>query len=431
MVDIVIRRTEALSGEVSAPPSKAYTHRMLIAALLSNGVSKIANYLVSEDTSATLRAIKALGAKVKQQQNLLEIEGAKPLKTPEKPINCGESGATLRFMIPVAAIASKPVTFVMGQSLSRRPIKPLLQSLKQLGVKTNYSEEKPSTVTVQGGGIEGGKTVLRGDISSQFISGLLFACPMARKDTEIIATTPMESKSYIQMTEEVLCKHNIKVSILEDFRQLLIPCNQSYTPCSHVVPGDFSSAAYLLAAAAITSSKIKVANLDFNTKQGDKAILNILKQAGLKVSVGEGFVEVEGKLQGAIEVDAKDMPDLVPACAAIACYAKGVSKIYNAKRLRYKESDRLTSIYTELKKMGANITVGEDSLTIRGSCAMHGAVIDSHNDHRIAMACAAAALGAEGETKILNAECVGKSYPKFFKDLRLLGANIVGGKLHR
>jgi len=431
MVYIVIRRTEALSGEVSAPPSKAYTHRMLIAALLSNGVSKIANYLVSDDTSATLRAIKALGAKVKQQQNFLEIEGAKTLKTPEKPINCGESGATLRFMIPVAAIASKPVTFVMGQSLSRRPIKPLLQSLKQLGVKTHYSEEKPSTVTVQGGGIEGGKTVLRGDISSQFISGLLFACPMARKDTEIIATTPMESKSYIQMTEEVLCKHNIKVSILGDFRQLLIPCNQSYTPCSHVVPGDFSSAAYLLAAAAITSSRIKVTNLDQNTKQGDKAILDILKQAGLKVSVGEGFVEVEGKLQKAIEVDAKDVPDLVPACTVIACYTKGVSKIYNAKRLRYKESDRLASIYTELKKMGADITVGEDSLTIRGPCAMHGAVIDPHNDHRIAMACAAAALGAEGETKILNAECVGKSYPKFFKDLHLLGANIVGGKLHR
>jgi len=431
MVDIVIRRTEALSGEVNASPSKAYTHRMLIAALLSNGVTKIANYLISDDTSATLRAIKALGAKVKQQQNLLEIEGAKPLKTPEKPINCGESGATLRFMIPVAALAFGSVTFVMGPSLSRRPVTPLLHSLEQLGVKTHQREENPSTVTVQGRGIEGGKTVLRGDVSSQFISGLLFACPMARRDTEIIVTTPMESKSYIQMTEEVLCKHNIEVSISEDFRRLQIPCNQTYSPCNHVVPGDFSSAAYLLAAAAITSSKIKVANLDFNTKQGDKAILHILKQTGLKVSVGEGFVEIKGKLQKAIEVDAKDVPDLVPACAAIACYTKGVSKIYNAKRLRYKESDRLASICTELKKMGANIAMGEDSLTIRGPCAMHGAVIDPHNDHRIAMACAAAALGAEGETKILNAECVGKSYPKFFKDLRLLGANIVGGKLHR
>lgn len=431
MVAIVIRHTEALTGEVIAPPSKAYTHRMLIAALLSEGVSKIANYLISDDTSATLHAIKAFGAKVNKQGNLLEIEGTKALRTPEKPINCSESGATLRFMIPVAALASNPVTFVMGQSLSRRPLKPLLQSLKQLGVNAHYNEEKPSIVTVQGGGIEGGKTVLRGDISSQFISGLLFACPMARRDAQIIVTTPMESKNYVQMTEEILCKHSIKVSISGDFRHLLVPSNQTYTPCSHLVPGDFSSVTYLLAAAAITSSKIRITNLDYNTKQGDKAILHILKLAGLKVSVSEGFVEVEGKLQNAIEVDAKDVPDLVPACTAIACYTKGLSKIYNAKRLKYKESDRLASIYAELKKMGADIFMGEDSLTIKGPCQMHGAVIDSHNDHRIAMACAAAALGAEGETKILNAECVGKSYPKFFKDLHLLGANIVGGKLDR
>ncbi|MEM3055199.1 MAG: 3-phosphoshikimate 1-carboxyvinyltransferase [Candidatus Bathyarchaeia archaeon] len=431
MVAIIIRRTKALSGEVKAPPSKAYTHRMLIAALLSNGVSKIANYLVSDDTSATLRAVKALGAKVKQQGSLLEIEGAKALRTPRKPINCGESGATLRFMVPVAALASKPVTFVMGQSLSRRPVKPLLQSLKQLGVNTHYSEEEPSIVTVQGGGIEGGKTVLRGDISSQFISGLLFACPMARRDTEIIVTTPMESKSYVQMTEEILHKHKVKVFMSEDFRRLKVPCNQRYSPCDHVVPGDFSSAAYLLAAAAITSSKIRVKNLDYGTRQGDKAILGILKQAGLEVSIGEGFVEVKGVLSNAIEVDAKDVPDLVPACAAIACYAKGVSKIYNAKRLRYKESDRLAAVYTELKKMGADIVIGEDSLVIKAPCVMHGAVIDPHDDHRIAMACAAAALGADGETKILNAECVGKSYPTFFRHLQWLGANVVGGKLYR
>ncbi|MGB9853290.1 MAG: 3-phosphoshikimate 1-carboxyvinyltransferase [Candidatus Bathyarchaeales archaeon] len=431
MVEVVIRQTEVLSGEVKAPPSKAYTHRILIAALLSDGVSKIANYLVSDDTSATLRAVKALGARVKQQGTLLEIEGVKTLKTPRKPINCGESGATLRFMIPVAALASKPVTFLMGQSLSKRPVKPLLQCLKQLGVETHHSEEKPSRVTVKGGGIEGGKTVLRGDISSQFISGLLFVCPMARKDTEITVTTPLESKSYVQMTEETLCKHGVKVSISEDFRRIMVPPDQTYIPCSHTVPGDFSSAAYLLAAAAITSSKIRVANLDYNTRQGDKAILDILNLAGLKVRVGEGFVEVEGKLQNAIEVDAKDLPDLVPACAAIACYTKGISRIYNAKRLKYKESDRLASIYAELKKMGADISIGEDSLKIKGPCQMHGAIIDPHDDHRIAMACAAAALGAEGETKILNAECVGKSYPKFFEDLQLLGANIVGVKLHR
>ncbi|MEM3356543.1 MAG: 3-phosphoshikimate 1-carboxyvinyltransferase [Candidatus Bathyarchaeia archaeon] len=430
MVDIIVRQTEALRGSISAPPSKAYTHRMLIASLLSDGISKINNYLVSDDTSATLQAIKALGAKVKQQESFLEVEGVSSLKTPDKPINCRESGATLRFMIPVAALASGPTTFVMGSSLKRRPVTPLLCSLKQLGVETQYTEGE-ATVTVQGGGIEGGKTVLMGDISSQFISGLLFACPMARKDTEIIVTTPIESKSYVYMTKEILDAHKVRVVISEDFRRLQIACNQNYVPCNHVVPGDFSSAAYLFAAAAITSSKIKITNLDCNTKQGDKEILNILRRTGLKIRVGEGFVEVEGAIQDPIEIDAKDVPDLVPACAAIACYAKGTSKIYNAKRLRYKESDRLASVYTELKKMGANIVMGDDNLTIKGPCTMHGAVIDPYNDHRIAMACAAAALNAIGETKILNAECVGKSYPRFFEDLRLLGANVVDGKLDR
>ncbi|MEM2546741.1 MAG: 3-phosphoshikimate 1-carboxyvinyltransferase, partial [Candidatus Bathyarchaeia archaeon] len=197
------------------------------------------------------------------------------------------------------------------------------------------------------------------------------------------------------------------------------------------VPGDFSSAAYLLAAAAITSSKITVKNLDYKSKQDDKAIVEVLEQAGFKVRIKVESIEVEGVLSKPITVDARDVPDLVPACTAIACYTNGVSKIYNAKRLRYKESDRLEAIYTELKKMGADIIMDENTLTIKGSRPMHGAIIDPHNDHRIAMACAAAALGAIGETKILNAECVGKSYPTFFRHLKLLGAKIIGGEFDR
>ncbi|MCS7114676.1 MAG: 3-phosphoshikimate 1-carboxyvinyltransferase [Nitrososphaerota archaeon] len=430
MTEVVIKGMQTLSGNVAAPPSKAYTHRILIAALLSNGVSRIENYLVSDDTTATLNAIKAFGAEIKYGENFLLIEGSERLKTPERPVNCGESGATLRFMIPVAALAPGDTTFIMGHSLSKRPLTPLLQSLEQLGVKTHYQTGE-LFVKVQGGGINGGRATLRGDISSQFISGLLFACPMARENTEIVLTTPMESKGYVQMTEEILSKHNVKVSISEDFRRLEVPCHQNYSPCDHVVPGDFSSAAYILAAAAITSSKITVGNLDYKTRQEDKAILNILKKAGLHVRIGEGFVEVEGTLSSPISVDARDVPDLVPACAAIACYVNGISKIYNAKRLRYKESDRLEVIYMELKKMGADIIMSEDSLTIKGPCLMHGAIIDPHNDHRIAMACAAAALGASGETRILNAECVGKSYPTFFRHLKLLGANIIGGEFDR
>lgn len=423
MTDVIIKPTSMFKGEIAAPSSKSYTHRMLVASLLSDGKTIIEKPLVSDDTLATLEAVKALGAKVKQNDVFWEIDGQRRPKAPESLVDCRESGTTLRFMIPVAALAHGNTTFLMGQSLSRRPIAPLLRSLKQLGVKTQY---KPPLIMVYGKGIEGGKTTLRGDISSQFVSGLLFACPLAKSSTEITLTEPVESKSYIEMTAEVLSKHAIKVRLSEDNSYIHIQGGQNYQPFTHKVPGDFSSAAYILAAAAITSSKVRIYNLDCASKQGDKAILEILKRSGVSVSIGEDFVEVEGSLSKSMDIDACDIPDLVPACTAIACYTTGTSIIRNAERLRYKESNRLKAIYTEFRKMGADIDVKGDGLLIRGPCRLHGAVINPHGDHRIAMACTAAALGAEGDTAIINAECVRKSYPKFFEDLHMLGANIVG-----
>jgi len=433
MTDVTIRKAKMLKGEVCAPSSKAYTQRMLVAAALSHGTSKVSDPLVSDDTEATLRAVTALGAKVKVAEDCWTVE-ARPLKGAQTLIDCGESGATLRFMLPVAALAAEPAVFVFGKSLEQRPIEPLLQSLKQLGVET-YSRHLggKASIYVRGGGISGGKISMRGDVSSQFISGLMFACPMAKADTEITLTAPLESKDYVEMTKTVLAEHGIKLLISEAFDRLYIPSNQKYAPCNHQVPGDFSSAAFLLAAAAITRSDVSVKNLDYETVQGDKAILEILKQMGVKCRVRPDRVEVEGKsgVLEAVDVDARDIPDLVPVCAALACYAEGTSKIHHAHRLRYKESDRLMSLYLELKKMGADIAIGEGSLTVEGPCALHGAVIDSHNDHRIAMACAVAALGASGETLIKNAECVRKSYPQFFSDLRALGVDVVGGEFDR
>jgi len=426
MTNVIVKPLKALKGIVEAPPSKSYTHRILVAALLSNGKTVIDKPLVSDDTLATLEAIKALGAHVEQKDSFWEVDGQPLLKTPEKPINCRESGTTLRFMIPVASLAQGKTTFVMGPSLSKRPITPLLQSLGDLGVKTQYNS---SSVVVYGGGIKGGETVLRGDISSQFISGLLFACPRAKKDTQISLTKPVESKGYIDMTMEVLCKHSVKVEISKDYSSIRIPSGQNYKPFKHKVPGDFSSAAYLLAAAAITSSRIRIYNLDYTSEQGDRAILEILRRTGVNVHVGENYVEVHGAINNPVNIDAGDIPDLVPACTAIACYAMGRSEIRNAGRLRYKESDRLLALYTEFKKMGADITVEGNDLIIMGPCKLHGAVIDPHNDHRIAMACTVAALGAKGDSTIMNAECVSKSYPNFFRDLSLLGVNIIDGKL--
>ncbi len=434
MTDVIIRKAERLKGEVFAPPSKAYTQRMLIAAALSHGTSKISSPLVSDDTEATLRVVTSLGAKVKAAKDCWTVEGTQPLKVAQMPIDCGESGATLRFMIPVAALAPEPSIFVLGKSLERRPIEPLLQGLKQLGVGaySRYFGGK-ATIYVRGGGISGGKTSLRGDVSSQFVSGLMFACPMAEVDTEITLTTPLESKGYVRMTKAVIAEHGIKVLISEEFESIYIPCNQTYEPCDHLVPGDFSSAAFLLAAAAVTNSEVSVKNLDYETVQGDKVIMRILRRMGVKGRVGPDRVEVEGRgvLLEALDVDARNIPDLVPVCTVLACYAKGTSKIHDAYRLRYKESDRLLSLYLELKRMGAQIAMDESSLTVKGPCELHGAVIDPHNDHRIAMACAVAALGASGETRIQDAECVRKSYPKFFSDLRALGVDVVGREFNR
>ena len=434
MVDVTIKKTDRLSGEVCAPPSKSYTQRMLVAAALSTGPSKISDPLLSEDTEATLRAITALGATVATAESCWTVTGANPLTNAKEPIDCGESGATIRFLIPIAALAPDPSILVFRGSLKRRPIEPLLQSLEDLGAKARLQKfGGKDAVLVGGGGILGGQASIPGDISSQFISGLMFACPMAKVDTEIILTTPLESVDYVKMTQDVLEQHGIRFDVEGKFERMYIKANQMYKPHDSKVPGDFSSAAFLLAAATITNSQVKINNLDYDSVQGDKAILGILKQMGASGNVCENSVEIKGtgNALDALNVNAKNIPDLVPVCATLACYANGTSKITGAERLRLKESDRLSSLYAELKKMGAQIVMDPRSLTIKGPCNLHGTVIDPHNDHRIAMACAVAALGAQGETTVQKAECVRKSYPQFFTHLKQIGAEIVDGKFDR
>ncbi len=434
MTDVTIQKTESLKGEVCASPSKSYTQRMLVSAALSNGISKVSNPLIAEDTQATLKAITAMGAQVVMAEECWTVTGANPLSNAKQPIDCGESGATLRFMIPVAALASDPSILVFNGSFERRPVEPLLQSLERLGAKAQTRKVGgKDAVFVVGGGILGGETSIAGDISSQFLSGLMFACPLAKVETEITLTTPLESSDYVRMTLDVLSKHEIRTEIHDNFSRIRIPPNQSYKPCDCRVPGDFSSAAFLLAAAAITNSKVQLNNLEFKSLQGDKEILSILKKMGLEGKVCTNSIEIDGTggLLKPIDVDAKNIPDLVPVCAALACFAEGTSKITGAQRLRLKESDRLKSLYLELGKMGAKIKANESGLIIEGPCKLHGAVIDPHNDHRVAMACSIAAIGAEGKTTVRNAECVRKSYPQFFTHLKQIGAEIVGGQFDR
>jgi 3-phosphoshikimate 1-carboxyvinyltransferase len=429
-MDVIVKKTGSLSGAVAAPASKSYTQRMVIASALSEGTSHISNPLYSDDTEAAVRAVTALGAEFKAENGIWTIKGTKT-RAATKPIDCGESGATLRFMIPVAALADGPSALLFRGSIERRPVEPLLECLNDLGADTHVGKEGDlDAVYVEGGGIVGGKCSIPGDVSSQFISGLMFACPLAEADTEIALISALESADYVKMTEAVLSRHGVEVAV-ED-KRIIIPGNQTYKAADEKVPGDFSSAAFLLAAAAITSSKVTISNLYYEAVQGDKAIVRILKEMGVEGKVCPDSIEIEGtgKPLKPFKVDVKNIPDLVPAIAVLACYADGTSYITGARRLRLKESDRLLTVKEELGKMGADIQITEDSMTIKGT-RLHGAIVDPHNDHRIAMAAAVAALGAEGETVIEHAECIRKSYPQFYLHIEQLGAEVVGGKLDR
>jgi len=426
MIDSTISQTLGLKGTVRAPSSKAHTHRALVAGLLSAGVTRIMNPLASNDTLTTLEAIKALGAKARLERDTWVIEGVAEVQPSSKPIDCAESGATLRFLVPVAALANGVSAFVVGPSLERRPLQPLLESMAQLGAETKPRRNGAgSIILVRGGGIRGGETRIRGDVSSQFISGLLFAAPKAQEDVEIRLASPLESRGYVEITLEILSKHGVEVKRSADFDEFHVPSHQKFRPCNHEVPGDFSSAAFLLAAAAVTSSKVRVENLSSPTIQADGEILATLATMGSTVRGEACHVEIEGNVEHSIDVDCSNVPDLVPVYAVLACYSNGLSRICNVGRLRYKESDRLSSLCTELTKMGAKISLSGNGLLIKGRCRLHGARIDPRNDHRIAMACSVAALGADGETVIQNSECIDKSYPSFFDDLRSLGANVM------
>jgi len=422
-VNAIIRGGNNLTGRVEAPGSKAHTHRTFIASLLSEGESKISGALESDDTEATIRVVEAFGAKVERTGEYTTIiSSSGRIETPKNPLECGESGATLRFTIPIAALAPGDTRIYFSGTLRKRPLQPYLESLTQIGVDAILEEE--GRVKVRGGGIKGGKIELRGDISSQFISGILFATPKAEKDTELILTTPLESSSYVDLTINILEKHGVKI-VKVNSRGYWIKAGQRYIPFNHRIPGDFSSAAYILAAGAVTGSKVRVSNLDLNSLQSDRVIIDILRRAGAELKILNGEVEVSRGRLSAFDLDATDCPDLVPVCAALASFAEGETTIRNARRLRFKESDRLAALRIELGKMGVKIMEAEDSLTVQGQKRLRGAEINPHNDHRIAMACAVVALGIKDQTVITNMECVKKSYPRFFEDIASLGADVV------
>lgn len=406
-----------------APPSKSYTHRAIVCGLLSNGTTRIQNTLLSDDTKATLRISEMLGAEV-HVGNDTDIIGPDVLKAPLSEMDCHGSGTTLRIFTALSALASGRCVLTGDATLRRRPIGNLLDGLRQLGAgaKSLGGNNLPP-VEICGQDFTGGTVRIRGDVTSQYITALLFACSRAKSDTEIELTTELGSRPYVEMTLDVMRSFGAEARPSNDWRSFSVPGNQVYQSQDYSVEGDFSSAAFLLAAGALTG-RVKVKGLRGDSIQGDAAAVGLFESMGVEISHDvDSFTASRNEIQ-AIEIDASHIPDLVPVMTVLATQSNGTTTIYNAGRLRFKESDRLSSTTQELRKMGAQITESSDGLTVRGPTALRGAVIDPHKDHRIAMAGVIAGLIADGQTVVEDIECVTKSYPSFVEDIQSIGAQV-------
>jgi 3-phosphoshikimate 1-carboxyvinyltransferase len=416
----------SLRGEVFAPPSKSYTHRAITLAALSKK-SIVRRPLLSADTLATVQACEKFGALIEKKGENLIINGfdGKP-KVPDDVIDAANSGTTLRLMTAVAALTDGITVFTGDSSLRTRPNGPLLEALNGLGAKACSTRGNERAPIIVRGGLVGSKVEINGSISSQFISALLIACPLKESNTTLSIIGKLKSKPYVDVTLEMLELAGVKIQTdNRNGTEFVIPGKQKYDFKDYTIPGDFSSASYLLAAAAMTGgSEVTVKNL-FPSKQGDKLIIETLEQMGadIKWDKQAGTVNVKGgrKLK-AITFDAGATPDLVPTVAVLAAFAEGTSRIENAEHVRYKETDRLRALATELPKLGVSLIEEKDSLTITGG-KLHGATVHGWDDHRIVMALVVAGIAA-GDTTIDTTESVSISYPDFFKDIQSLGVHV-------
>ena len=411
-----------LHGSVTIPPSKSAAHRAIIAASLAKGRSIVSNIDLSSDIKATINACRALGCRIEVVECLpfseVIIDGGISIKDVAN-IDCAESGSTLRFMIPIAcAVAGKKVFSGSGR-LPQRPIDAYYEIFSEDRIEYKKPEDKNLPLEVDGI-LKGGEYVIDGKVSSQYITGMLFALPMLRCNSAVIIKNELESKGYVDLTVNVL--RSFGVDIKENANSYLISGGQEYQPFDYSVEGDFSQAAFFLAGGCI-SGDICVAGLREDSLQPDKAIVDILRRMGANIEYTQlGLCAAKSRLKG-IEVNVSQCPDLVPPIAVAAAIAEGRTDIVGAQRLRIKESDRLTAVADNLNNFGIKTEVRDDGMTIYGG-TIKGGRVDSYNDHRITMAFAIAALCASGEVQIDGHESINKSYPGFFKDYTHAGGKI-------
>lgn len=408
-----------LSGEVGSISSKSDAHRILICSAFCKKETTIRIGQISKDIETTISCLEKMGAKIiKISSDVFKLMPIKFVNQDIK-INVKESGATLRFLLPLIAALSINVEIECEGRLSVRPIEQLLFLLEKHGA--NYSSRRLPLRA--GGKIGGGRYVVDGDISSQFISGILLASPLINENVEVVTTNKCESFGYINMTINTMKKFGI--SVLKKDSCHFVVKNQNYvSPMRIVVEGDWSNSAFWLCAGAI-GGNIQVSNLNINSFQPDKQIVSILEQIGAHVTIDKDKFTVKKENLNGVEVDVSNIPDLVPILAVVASVSNGKTRLYNARRLRFKESDRLQSTAAMLKNLGANIIETEDSLEIIGKSRLKGGIVSSFNDHRIVMAAAIASCVCESEVIINDFEAVAKSYPTFFEDYKSLGGDFV------
>lgn len=405
-------------GRVAAIASKSHAHRALIAAALADAPTKIICSETNEDILATAGCLQALGAEIAYGGGVFIVRPlAQPLGTEHRALDCGESGSTLRFLLPVACALGAYVSLVMRARLPRRPLSPLYEELVAHGCTLSGQGVSPLHVS---GKLTGGTYTIAGNVSSQFVTGLLLALPLLTEDSRIEITGELESRPYVDITLQVLRDYGIEVT--ENSSGFLIRGGQTYrSPGTAVIEGDWSNAASWLALGAISAEPVTVTGLDVNSPQGDKAFVNMLTRFGAKVDAGKDFVTVSGGLLRGIDADVRLTPDLTPMIAAVALAADGRTRILNAARLRLKESDRLGVIRNTLGALGAQVQETMDGIEIEGGLPLRGCAVSSENDHRIAMMAAVASALCDGPVTIGQADAVNKSYPRFFDDFRVLG----------
>ncbi|MCI9293545.1 MAG: 3-phosphoshikimate 1-carboxyvinyltransferase [Erysipelotrichaceae bacterium] len=414
------------SGQVHIPPSKSMAHRSIICAALAKGKSRIDNIDYSKDIDTTIEGMRALGAEITLHDDFIEIDGIKDFKhLKSTEIFCNESGSSLRFFLPIFSLSEQTITFTGAGRLMERPQNVYEDLFHELGLTFIHTAE---SITIKGA-IQSGDYVLDGNVSSQFISGLLFALPLCKGNSTITIKKPFESKSYVDLTMQMLEYFGVETDFSDD-HTIYIKGNQSYHAGCYTVEGDYSQFAFFAVLAALNHD-LTVTGVSKATRQGDQAIIDILKQANVEIEdVHDGFLIHKSDVTGC-EIDLADCPDLGPILCVLGAFAKGKTHIRNAGRLRLKESDRIWAMESELRKLGVEIRSCEQDITITGKhldqCrGVKDQILafDSHNDHRIAMSMSVAATLCQSRSFIVHAEAVNKSYPQFFDDLRRIGIEV-------